>query len=439
MENKNNTLKAQSDAEYTQLVSLENNRVAEDEVDLFELLLNLWNSKGLIIVIAMAFTSLGGGYAYFSAPTYQADVRIGLTKESDLYSVNNSELVTLTPAASFELMRERLLSFENFSEFYHSNTSRFPGKNELLTEEQYAYQIFEAKFKSRLPKKTNEEVFLGFSYQYSLRGDGHVVLNDYLNWTQKSVRLEIAKGFELLRSDKIEANQKKLERLLLDYRGGVESKIARLKEVDFYKRKKLQDQLEVLRVSLLARNKQQILVLDENIAIARKLGFKNPTSPSDVKERLNEAASSVIKAEFSALDKLPLYFRGFESLEAEKNELQKRTVSNFPSGKIAELERQIALLNTNREIEKLRGRERPQLFLDNYLKIEQENMYLSSLEMNVDQASLFTLQKKAMPAVAPIKPKKLLILVLSCILGGVFAVLFVLVRTAVKSRQAIGG
>ena len=61
------------------------------------------------------------------------------------------------------------------------------------------------------------------------------------------------------------------------------------------------------------------MVLEENTAIAKKLGYKKPASPTDVKElkEVRPVGTVVVEinsGEYSWLDKLPLYYRGYESL-----------------------------------------------------------------------------------------------------------------------------
>ena len=438
MDNNNKTVQSTDEGLYSQLAPQNHQIQRDDEIDLFELVQTLWEAKLQIILIGLLFVVIGGAYAFLSTPIYDSEFKITLSKESNLYAINDSELVVLTPESSLALVREKLLSAENFADFYALNAPRFPLKPDTLSDTQFAYEIFSKNIKLIEPKgKKGDQldVYLGLNYQYPAGIEGYTLLNDYLNWTTINIKNELKDDFLSLRENQIKVNQKKLDQILVTYDRNVESKITRLKEQDQFQRKELLDKLAALKDKLMSENQQKVLVLNENIAIARELKFKKPTSPSDAKEQLGSANSEVIKAEFSAMDKLPLYFRGYESLEAEKAELLKRTKDNFPSDQITELERQIALTKNNREIEKLLARDKPKMFLDSYLELEQKNNYLAQLEMREMDARLYVMQSKALTPIKPIKPKKLLILVLSGLLGGMFAVFFVLVRSAMRNRQ----
>lgn len=438
MDNNNKPVQPSDAGLYTQLAPQNALVQREDEIDLFELVQTLWQAKLQILLISFLFVVIGAAYAFLSTPIYDSEFKITLSKESNLYPINNSELITLTPESSLALVREKLLSSENFADFYKQNAQRFPIRPDALSENQFAYKIFSENIKLVEPKAKKGEqidVYLGLNYQYPAGIEGYTLLNDYLNWTTINIKNELKQDFLALRENQLKVNQKQLDQILVGYNREVDSKLVRLKEDNQYQRKLLQDKLAAVKDKLLAENQQRVLVLDENIAIARQLKFKKPTSPSDAKERVANAGGDVIKAEFSAMDQLPLYFMGYESLEAEKAELLKRTKENFPSDQITELERQIALLKNNREIEKLLAREQPKMFLDTYLELEQKNNYLADLDMREMDAKLYIVQSKALTPIKPIKPKKLLILVLSALLGGMFAVLFVLISSAIKNRQ----
>ena len=438
MDNNNKPVQAADAGFYSQLAPNNLPVQRDDEIDLFELLSTLWKAKLQIVLISLLFVILGGAYAFLSTLVFESEFKVTTSKANELYPINKSELVSLSPGDSLSILREEFVSAENFAEFYLLNMARFPEKPENLSEQQFAYQLFSKNLKLVEPKNKKDEVvevYLGLNYQYPQGVDGYVLINDYLSWVDTKIKSRLKKDFLELRENQLEENQKKLNKLLADYQVDTYAKIERLKEADEFSRKELQDSLAALKVKLLALNQQRIQILNENIAIARQLKFKKPTSPSDAKEQVASVSAEVIKAEFSSLDQLPMYFRGYESLEAEKVELSKRNIRNFPSEEISELERKIKMLDDNREIEKLLTRKQPKLFLDAYIELEQKNTYLNALEMHEMDAHLFAMQSKALPPIKPIKPKKLLILVLSGLLGGMFAVLFVLVRSAMRNRQ----
>lgn len=438
MDNNNKPVQPADAGFYTQLAPNNLPVQRDDEIDLFELLQTLWRAKLQIILIAFFFMVLGGAYAFTATPIYSADFKITQVKSSDLYPINNSELVVVNPAQVIQLMREKFLSTEGFFTFYEKNIDRFPEKPSNMTNVQYANKLYKEDFQLLEPNaKKGETVdpFLGFQYQYPAYVEGHSILNDYLKWIDEQVKAELKQEFLAIVNNKLIVNEKKKERLLAEYSNDTEIKITRLKESDKFQIKELQDRLKTLKEKLIAENQQAILVLDENIAIARRLKFMKPTSPSDAKGDLSVNERGLVRAEFSDMGKLPLYFRGYESLEAEKLELLKRTKENFPSPQITEIERQIAMLATNREIEKLLTREKPADFMDAFVAIEQEVAHLKTLQLNEQAANLYVLQKSAFKPVKPIKPKKLLILILSGLLGGMFAVMFVLISSAIKNRQ----
>lgn len=58
-----------------------NNRYADDEIDLFELVEGLWQQKWLIVVCTLIATIIGGAYAYTATPTYSLSAQIGATTD----------------------------------------------------------------------------------------------------------------------------------------------------------------------------------------------------------------------------------------------------------------------------------------------------------------------------------------------------------------------
>src|SRR5690606_24926840 len=112
-----------------------------------------------------------------------------------------------------------------------------------------------------------------------------------------------------------------------------DSEIARLREADELKRKRLEDELAALRQTLNTQRQNRIQQLDEAIKIAKALGSSG----------LRAEQGSVILTEVHNRQ-LPLYFMGTEALEAERNALLERTSDDFAEPRIAEIQRELQLL-----------------------------------------------------------------------------------------------
>lgn len=127
-----------------------------------------------------------------------------------------------------------------------------------------------------------------------------------------------------------------------------DSEIARLREADELKRKRLEDELAALRQTLNTQRQNRIQQLDEAIKIAKALGITRPTTPSALgSSGLRAEQGSVILTEVHNRQ-LPLYFMGTEALEAERNALLERTSDDFAEPRIAEIQRELQLLERNR-------------------------------------------------------------------------------------------
>jgi len=419
-----------------------------DEIDLFELMQTIWHGRLIIALVALVCILLGAAYAFTATQWFETNFKISASKPEVFYDVNNSELVKVTPQKALQEVRQRLLSAENFKEFYleSSVAQELLMLPENATKEQFAYSVFDSQIAEIVMKiKKGEDKplnpFVEFKYTYPELVEGEQLLAAYLSWSDALVRSEWVATFNKARENELLLNQKKMQKMLNEYNKDIEIKGVQSSESYKYKRIVLQDQLRALKDLLIKKNQQRVLVLSENISIAKRLGFKKPTTPADVKEiRSSSPVSSsgveIINSEYSGLDKLPMYYRGYESLEAEKIELNNRKKDKFPSAAIVDMEKQLALLEKDREIEKLQNRETPQAFIKEYVALEKRNAHLNTLQIEVDDVALYELDSKPMASQKSIKPKKLLILVLAAFLGLMMGTLLVLIQGASKKRKA---
>ena len=134
------------------------------------------------------------------------------------------------------------------------------------------------------------------------------------------------------------------------------------------------------------RREDEILILKEAIIIARSLGVKERVDATNVVQnnQLNISTSSI-----------PLYYRGFRALNAEKQKLEKRKTDDPFIPGLRDLQENLALLRS--------------------IKINEKNLHA----MNVDQA--------AYPPINRIKPNRRMIVSIGTAAGvflGIFLVFF---------------
>ena len=151
-------------------------------------------------------------------------------------------------------------------------------------------------------------------------------------------------------------------------------------------------QIEQLTQTYERRLAEQVAFLEEAYSIAENLGIVE-----------NQAGVFVAEGERRLKESNTLYLKGTRLLQAEMDAFQER-------------------LSDSR-------------FLRQVRLLEEENQTLPDLRaITVDRGPIVAIDKPASVPEAPIKPNKKLIVALAVVLGGMVAVLFVLIRQAVRNR-----
>ena len=212
-----------------------------------------------------------------------------------------------------------------------------------------------------------------------------------------------------------------------------EAKIASLQEESALKRAQLKDELTALREELKTRRMNRIQQLNEAISIAESLDIRTPTSPSAMSEAPRGGAQ-VIRTEVNNQQN-PLYFMGTEALTAERDALTNRKSDDFIEPRIAEIQSELVILENNREVEILQGREGEDLYLANLAELREEAARLKGIKLDTERLRLVRLDQPALEPSRPIKPKRAMIVALGIVLGGMLGIFIALIR----SLMARGG
>lgn len=408
-----------------------------DEIDLLAMVRSLWQQKLLIGAVTVSCTLLAVGYAFNVTPEYQVSTMLRPAALKDLDELNRTEIYKLPPSAALRRVGASLESYDTRFGYFRSNASL---QAAFMTGDRTIEQAFE-EFNSKAlkliqpdPKKPDLlNAFIGLDMRYAEGLDGKSTLNGLVDYAIEAEREQIGKDLEVIVQNRIQEVDAKLEVARSDYLSSKESQIAELLETDALRRAKLNDEMRAVRLQLKLRRENRIAELGEAISIARSLGLKRPTTPSRMGQSDEDASGSVMRAEVNS-QQIPLYFLGTDALEAERSALSRRSSDDFADPRVAEIRKELSLLDNNRKVQVLRSRENEELFLRGVEALRAERVRLNTVRTDMSKIKLVRIDRLAVEPLRPILPNKPLITLLGSLLGFVLGVVMALVRHMALSR-----
>lgn len=412
--------------------------------DVFGLMALLFRQKIIIVSFIFFFGLVGVAYSYWAKKEYQFGTTLRPVALNQLDALNRSDVYSLSPEDALMRVGLALGSYESRFQYFQSNPALFadivgPGLtaeqgferfNRLFT----SLGVFDQGVAGRLG------AYVALDMRYPNGATGAQVLNGFVQYVIQQERTRITRDLDVIVKNRLAELNAKIDAARLNYEADKASRIAVLQEADRLRRAQLQDELAALRLQLAAKRKDRISELGEAISIARDLGIKRPTTPSAMGDEGRSAAPGTVRNEVS-MQAVPLYFLGVEALEAERGTLQQRKSDDFTDGRIAEIGKELKLLEVNRQIQQLKQRQNEDEFLVGLEPLRAEIMRLSHLGIDFDSLQIVTVDRKAIETVAPVKPQKILAIGISLLIGLVVGVIMVLLRDFVsvhRARRAAG-
>lgn len=411
-----------------------------DEVDLIALFQAIWKQKLIIIATTAVCGLLALIYAYAVTPEYKVTSVLRPAAINELDALNRSGVYTLPPSEALLKVGASLESYDSRLGFFRDNQELFekfkkPGRSLEQSFEEFNRDSL--KLNQPDPKKADSlSSFIGLELSYPQGVDGVQILNGFVDYAINAERDQIAADLKVIVNNRLTELKGKINAARSSYENEKEARIASLEEADALKRAQLQDELKALRNQLKVQRTDRMAQLSEAIGIARSLGIQKPTTPSALGDSARSGDSSIMRTEITN-QQIPLYFMGVEALEAERLALQQRKTDDFTEGRIAQIARELQLLQSNREVEVLKQRQNEDVFLQGVEPLRAEVVRLSNLSnLDFTNLKLVSIDRKALAPTAPFKPKKALILLLGLVLGGMLGVLIAFVRHLLHARVA---
>jgi chain length determinant protein (polysaccharide antigen chain regulator) len=408
---------------------------SSSQVDLVALFQSVWRQKKLIICVTAVTVFVAATYAFLATPEYQVSSVLRPAAINELDALNRSEVYKLPPGEALIKVGAALESYETRLSFFRANQQLFknferPGR----TLEQSFEEFNRNSINLILPdskKADSLSAYIKLEMNYPRGVDGVTILNSFVAYAIDSERQQIAADLDVIVKNRLNELSGKWTAARSNYELDKEAKIASLHEGDTLKRSQLQDELKALRAQLKTLRQDRIAQLNEAISIARSLGIKKPSTPSSLGDTDRLGANSVMKTEVNS-QQLPLYFMGVDALEAERTALSQRRSDDFTEMRIAQIAKELQLLQNNRQVEVLNLREKEDLFLNGVEPLRAEIARLRNLNIDMSRLKLVSIDRQALEPLRPVKPRKALILIAGSIIGVMLGVLGALILHFIK-------
>jgi len=407
-----------------------------DEIDLFELFESLWKEQVLIVAITLVITLFGGGYAFFAKPTYEISVKL---------NPEASESAQILSRLSFGDSLK--ISVDKYVRFIES-----PAFLEALYNQGYFDELFDDKkpdsaevalrdisglFKvNQLGDKKQASIY---PYEILLLVSdplvGERLLNQVLSLADNQLAYDASSKYDSLKVDRIARLLKQKQTLEAELLAKRNDEITRLEEADKLALRELEEQLKIKTASYFEDLSDRMKSLEEAIAIAKSLKLVEPVALDRLVRKNERLGANQVVEVVSSNKADPLYMRGTRLLNAELEQLRSRPKDYVPDAEIKKIKDQIEALKTNNKIEILKSRKSDESFNETLQSIRAELAKLQA-ESFPDNLQFQFSNGKAIAGSSPIKPKKLLILALSVVIGGLVGIVVALVNSTRKKRQA---
>ncbi|MFC6337422.1 chain-length determining protein [Pseudomonas sp. CCM 7891] len=412
-----------------------------DEIDVFALTQAVWQQKWLVMLAAAGVGLAAAVYAFVATPEYHVSSVLRPAAINELDALNRSDIYKLPPSAALKKVGASLESYDTRLGYFRENRKLFeeferPGR----TLEQSFEEFNADSIKLVLPdakKADSLSAYIKLSMNYPKGMDGVAILNGLIAYAITLERQQIAQDMEVIVKNRLSEIEGKLDAARASYDNTKEAKIASLTEADTIRRAQLQDELKAIRAQLKTRRVNRMAQLNEAIGIAGSLGIRKPTTPSSLGESDRGGSSSMMRTEINN-QQIPLYFMGVEALEAEKSALSRRKSDDFTEVRIAQIGKELQMLEANRQIEVLNQRKNEDLFLRDVEPLRAEEARLRHLNVDTSRIKLVTIDRLALEPLAPIKPRKVLIIALGMLLGGILGMGLAVSRYFFSLRKSSG-
>lgn len=407
-----------------------------DEIDLRDIAIALVEGWRWIVGAVVASVALALVHLFLATPIYSTELEISPFPDG-LREINAIEDYSYSEETAFKEFVQRISSYQLFQRFVEDSDNPAsewgipvegePGDADF---DAALRRFFDDRFSVGRPNEGS--AVLQLSYPRGVQG--HELLNAYVSWANSDFSGVLVNRAQRAVDSAISRNEARMEAHLTAYEDEVSVRIARLSEDDEIRLERLRDQLEAEKRAVVAAREERIRLLTQAESIAEQLGIERPTTPRDLGRQSGER--DIVYAEINSQDGLPLYFMGTRALQAERRVIEENLNQEAMTPAIREIEKEIAQLETNHEIQAMLARKSHSPFIEAYNSLKQENTLLRANVIRLEDVQVTDVTQWAYEPTAPDSPRTTLVVALALVLGGMVGILLVFIVGFVKSLRA---
>lgn len=412
---------------------------ADDEIDLFELAEGLIAEKVTIISIFLIVTLLAGLYAFLSPKTYEVNASFLPPLKKDVVVLNYPDVLEIdenrayrqfievisSPDLADHLLREPAV-MEKFSstDAESANIAKNIMNNVSIS--------LPAEGRQRL--LTGDSLLTRLTVNWSSAEDALLLATSIIEVANKNAKDVFLEDLTRILDDMLVVNHKQFETANQHVNQELNAEISFLQEENLEQKKVISEEIQLLRVKAAQQRNFEISRLEADFSLAKQLGIKRPIDPLDYQREL--VATTTIDLSNRTPSR---YWLGTEILEAEIQALKSRTSDDPYIDGLAELQKKLAALENNHRIDTLKARTDNLPFSEILRDLKKMESELLQAQQRVQTADFEVVRMAQTPALPthPIKPKKMMILALGSVAGGMIGVMVGLIKRAITNRRKL--
>ena len=383
-------------------------RIESDEIDLIEVIVNIWNNKLKIAAITVIFIVASVAYYFAFKPSFTAKTEIlPITIfKKNLYSAYNSLLAPEAEGDEKKNLTQQGLNKINKNYLLSLFLEELQTK-EIVTEAIKKYQLIDQS------KFNDEDKYLEAVEKYALKlnllrpinVDDSQRSETRLNWRIEFEINDQEKWEEALSFIDNEINKNIKNFLKINFN----TTLNNLKLLDQFKLEDLNQKIEFAKNDYNIETSNRLAFLNEQASIARELNIKNNTLEV---ENFNTSSGGVISNLQTAK---PYYMRGYSMIEKEIELIESRNNKDAFTKNLLDLEKQRRDLLEDKSLERIE-----QLF--NSTPIMNGNNFKAAeiIYKDTEFEASFSLIK---------------VVLFSGIFGIIFGMFYVLISNAIQQRK----